>query len=210
MDRPSGQSDILGMFKVAGLIVGVILLCAGVVMLAVQLRVDVTWHPAAAQVERVGVVCDLKWVELRLSRNPYRPHYRTLSCGDVAGFQARHPELGATVKEVTVVDVRFTNASGADIRATGRHTPDAWRSPAIGASVPITYNPANPTEISWQGGAMRMYIAGAVIALVGAVLTWVGWPRSASGGEQPTKPPLARDFGSSPAAKRGSFGRRVA
>jgi hypothetical protein len=40
---------------------------------------------------------------LRFSRNAYRPHYRTLACGDVAGFRAQLPEINATIKEVTTV-----------------------------------------------------------------------------------------------------------
>jgi hypothetical protein len=72
------KSEIVISLKVASLIVGVILLCSGLVMLGVRLHTDLAWEGAEARIERVGVVCDLKWVELRLSRNPYRPHYRTL------------------------------------------------------------------------------------------------------------------------------------
>jgi hypothetical protein len=84
--EPSVQSEIVTYLKVGGLIVGVILLGSGLVMLAVRLNADLAWEPAEARIERVGVVCDLKWVELRFSRRPYRPHYRTLPCSDVAGF----------------------------------------------------------------------------------------------------------------------------
>jgi hypothetical protein len=198
------------MFKIAGLIVGVILFCAGLVMLAVQLRTDFAWEPATAQVEGVGVVCELKWVEVRLSRNPYRPHYRTLPCDQVAEFQARHSELGARVREVTVVDVRFRTTQGSEFRATGRHTPEAWRAPALGATVPITYDPANPTEISWQGGALRMYVAGAIIACFGAVLIWFGWPWSGAAEITPPIPPTRNVGIPGPrSAHRSGFGRRV-
>lgn len=199
MDRPLVQSEIMTMLKVVGLIVGVILLGAGLVMLGVELRAQLVWERVEARIERIGVVCDLKWTELRLSRNAYRPHYRTLPCHDVAEFQARHPEIDATIKEVTVIDVRFS-AIGSDVRATGRHTPDAWRAPSVGETVAITYNPANPSEIAWRGAAMRMYLAGGIITLAGAALIWLGWPRSRQ--RQDATPPAApcTRLGSSPAA----------
>jgi hypothetical protein len=206
------NSEILTSLKVAGLIVGMILLVSGLVMLGVRLHTDLAWEGANARIERVDVVCDLKWVELRLSRNPYRPHYRTLPCGDVAGFRAQHPELSATIKEVTTVEVRFTSATGSDVRATGRHSPHGWRAPSVGETVPITYNPANPSDIAWRGTAMPMYAAGGIIALAGIALTWLGWPWSRPTGG--TTLPLAPGHAGQPAVrspnKGGGFGRRSA
>lgn len=211
MDQPSVQSEIKTILKVAGLIVGVILLGGGLVMLGVRLWTDLAWEGAEARIERVGVVCDLKWVELRFSRNAYRPHYRTLPCGDAAGFQAQYPEINATIKEVTTVEVRFTSGIGSDVRASGRHSPHGWRAPSVGETVPITYNPANPSEIAWRGAAMPMYLAGGIIALVGAALTWVGWPWSQPprGTTRPATPGHPAQGVATRAAKSGSFGRRV-
>jgi hypothetical protein len=206
------QAEISTNLKAAGLIVGVILLGSGLVMLGVRLWTDVAWENAEAHIERVGVVCDLKWVELSFSRRPYRPHYRTLPCNDVAGFQAQHPELNATIKEVTTVEVRFTGVTGNDLRATGRHSPHGWRAPSIGETVPITYNPANPADIAWRGSAMPMYLAGGIIAFVGAGLTWLGWPSSQStrGPTSPASPGVAsQGFATRSSNKHGGFGRRA-
>jgi hypothetical protein len=212
VDKPSVQSEIVTYLRVAGLIDGVILLGGGLVMLGVRLHADLAWERAEARIDRVGVICDLKWVELRFSRNAYRPHYRTLPCSDVAGFQAQHPEINATIKEVTTVEVRFISATGSDVRASGRHSPHGWRAPSVGETVPITYNPANPSEIAWGGAAMSMYLAGGIIALAGAGLTWLGWPSSRP--TTRTMPPAgpghaAEAFATRPPNRNGSFGRRT-
>jgi hypothetical protein len=180
-------------------------------MLGVRLWTDVAWESAEARIERVGVVCDLKWVELSFSRRPYRPHYRTLPCSEVPGFQAQHPEISATTKEVTTVDVRYTSITGSDLRSTGRHSPHGWRAPSVGETVPITYNPANTAEIAWRGSAMPMYMAGGIIAFVGAGLTWLGWPSSQPTGPTPPASPgfAAQGFATRTPNKNGGFGRRA-
>jgi hypothetical protein len=184
---------------------------AGVVMLAVQFTVDRAWEGAEARIERVGVVCDLSWVEWHLSRRARRPQYKTLPCAQVAQFRAANPDIDTAVssfkvKEVIAVDVQFTTARGRVVTATGRHGPYLWKAPGIGETAAITYNPSDPIEIAFSGKAKAMYLAAGVFILLGAVLCWTGWPWSGlPSGARPAIDIAAR---LPRAAPTGEFGQR--
>jgi hypothetical protein len=208
VDKPSTWSEVMGLFKAVGIITGVIVLGGGLVMLGVQLYTDLAWERAEARIEQVGVVCDLKWAELHFSRNAYRPQYRTLPCSDIPAFNAQHPEIGAKVTEVTLVDVHFADAAGSNVRASARHSPHPWRAPTVGETVSITYDPANPSQIAWAGAALWMYLAGSIMAFLGAAFVALGysWPAR---GATPPAPELSASAAASPrAAASGGFGRR--
>ena len=212
MKLSSFKAEIVSNLRVFALLVGAIFSCFGLAMLAVQAHRDLAWVSAEARIESIGVLCNMKWVELRVARNPRRVHWKKVPCPEVAAVRAANPDTSFDVKEVPQIGVSFM-AGARLVEATGQYNPDHRQAPKVGDTVSIKYDSNDPRTIAWSSEAAWMYPMAGIIILIGLALLAAWWlPGRSAGGGSPAagmapEPIVSRHQRPAPGARAG-FGPR--